>query len=112
MTGPHDGGGAITMSLNLPQLRAFVAVVDAGGFSAAATDLGLSQSAVSHAVASLERTLAAPLVVRSTPVRTTALGDVILPHARTALAATDAIFDVAARHDATTGGTVRLAATP
>ncbi|WP_455712314.1 LysR family transcriptional regulator [Streptomyces avermitilis] len=104
-----EGGG---VALNLPQLRAFVAVVDAGGFGTAAADLGLSQSAVSHAVASLERTLAAPLIVRSTPVRTTALGEVILPHARSALAATDAICDAATRHDAATGGTVRLAATP
>ncbi|MFI9048452.1 LysR family transcriptional regulator [Streptomyces sp. NPDC053427] len=100
------------MALNLPQLRAFVAVVDAGGFGTAATELGLSQSAVSHAVASLERTLAAPLIVRSTPLRTTALGDTVLPHARAALASTDAIVDAAARHEATTGGTVRLAATP
>ncbi|MET7916420.1 LysR family transcriptional regulator [Streptomyces avermitilis] len=104
-----EGGG---VALNLPQLRAFVAVVDAGGFGTAAADLGLSQSAISHAVASLERTLAAPLIVRSTPVRTTALGEVILPHARSALAATDAICDAATRHDAATGGTVRLAATP
>ncbi|WP_171170730.1 LysR substrate-binding domain-containing protein [Streptomyces sp. I05A-00742] len=100
------------MALNLPQLRAFVAVVDAGGFGAAAADLGLSQSAVSHAVASLERALAAPLVVRSTPVRTTAFGDAVLSHARAALAATDAISDAAARHEAATAGTVRLAATP
>lgn len=48
------------MPLNLPQLRAFLAVVDAGGFSAAAVELGMTQSAVSHAVASLERELAAP----------------------------------------------------
>ncbi|MGW2230705.1 LysR family transcriptional regulator [Streptomyces formicae] len=99
-------------ALNLPQLRAFVAVVDAGGFGAAAADLGLSQSAVSHALAALERALGAPLVVRSAPVRTTALGDTVLPHARDALAATDAIGDAAALHDAATGGTVRLAATP
>ncbi|MBD0741133.1 LysR family transcriptional regulator [Streptomyces sp. CBMA152] len=100
------------MTLNLPQLRAFVAVVDAGGFGTAAVDLGLSQSAVSHAVASLERTLAGPLIVRSTPVRTTTLGDAILAHARSALAASDAIREAAALHDATTSGTVRLAATP
>ncbi|BAC68751.1 hypothetical protein AQJ43_11310 [Streptomyces avermitilis] len=36
----------------------------------------------------------------------------ILPHAGSALAATDAICDAATRHDATTGGTVRLAADP
>lgn len=112
MRGPHDMGWGGSVALNLPQLRAFVAVVDAGGFGTAAADLGLSQSAVSHAVASLERTLAGPLLVRSTPVRTTALGDAVLSHARSALAATDAVVDAAARHTATAGGTVRLAATP
>ncbi|MFJ2774851.1 LysR family transcriptional regulator [Streptomyces sp. NPDC087300] len=100
------------MALNLAQLRAVVAVVDAGGFGTAAKELGLSQSAVSHAVASLERTLAAPLIVRSTPVRPTALGDIVLPHARAAVAAADAVSDAAARYDATAGGTVRIAATP
>lgn len=110
MTGERERGDAV--ALNPAQLRAFVAVVDAGGFGAAATVLGLSQSAVSHAVASLERTLNSPLIVRSTPVRTTALGDVVLPHARSALVAMDAISEAGARHEATTGGTVRLAATP
>ncbi|MFI1968584.1 transcriptional regulator [Streptomyces cinnamoneus] len=100
------------MPLNLPQLRAFVAVVDAGGFGTAATDLGLSQSAVSHAVASLERILAGPLLVRSTPVRTTALGERVLPHARAAVSATDALRDAAARHGSEVSGTVRLASTP
>ncbi|MFD1050687.1 LysR family transcriptional regulator, partial [Kibdelosporangium lantanae] len=38
------------MTVNLAQLRAFLAVVDEGGFSAAAPALGISQSAVSHAV--------------------------------------------------------------
>ncbi|MET7852025.1 LysR family transcriptional regulator [Streptomyces avermitilis] len=55
------------MALNPPQLRAFVAVVDAGGFGTAAADLGLSRSAVSHAVASPKRTLAAPLIVARLP---------------------------------------------
>ncbi|WP_052488895.1 LysR family transcriptional regulator [Streptomyces sp. 150FB] len=100
------------MAVNLPQLRALVAVVDAGGFGAAAPGLGLSQSAVSHAVASLERALGAPLLVRAAPVRTTALGERVLPQARVALAATDAICDTAARHDQAVGGTVRLASTP
>ncbi|MEV0258468.1 LysR substrate-binding domain-containing protein [Streptomyces sp. NPDC050732] len=99
------------MTVNLPQLRAFLAVVDAGGFSAAAAELGMSQSAVSHAVASLERELAAPLLVRSGPVRTTALGERVLPHARTALSAVGAVAELAADAGAVTG-TVRLASTP
>ncbi|MEU4742777.1 LysR family transcriptional regulator, partial [Actinosynnema sp. NPDC023658] len=45
------------MALNFAQLRAFLAVVDEGGFGTAAEALGITQSAVSHAVAALERTL-------------------------------------------------------
>ncbi|MEW9515791.1 LysR family transcriptional regulator [Streptomyces tubercidicus] len=100
------------MALNLPQLRAFLAVVDAGGFSAAAAELGMSQSAVSHAVASLERELAAPLLIRAHPVRTTALGERVLPHARTALSAVRSVEQLAAEATGTMTGTVRLAATP
>ncbi|GLW15531.1 LysR family transcriptional regulator [Streptomyces sp. NBRC 13847] len=100
------------MGLNLTQLRAFVGVVDAGGFGAAAVELGVSQSAVSHAVAALERALGDALLVRSTPVRSTVLGEMVLSHARVALAGADAVVDVAGRHRATSGGTVRLAATP
>ncbi|MGA5563581.1 LysR family transcriptional regulator [Streptomyces platensis] len=100
------------MTLNLPQLRAFLAVVDAGGFSAAAAELGMSQSAVSHAVASLERELAAPLLIRAHPVRTTALGERILPHARMALSAVRSVEEIAADATGTMTGTVRLAATP
>ncbi|MEV7195161.1 LysR family transcriptional regulator [Streptomyces sp. NPDC093510] len=99
------------MTVNFPQLRAFLAVVDAGGFSAAAAELGLSQSAVSHAVASLERELAAPLLVRSGPVRTTALGERVLPHARSALSAVRAV-EAIAEDAGTLSGTVRFASTP
>jgi DNA-binding transcriptional LysR family regulator len=102
----------MTAPLNLSQLRAFVAVVDSGGFGAGAAQLGLSQSAVSHAVAALERALDAPLLVRSTPVRTTALGAQTVEHARTAVASADAIEDVARRHTAELTGAVRLASTP
>ncbi|GAA1890464.1 LysR family transcriptional regulator [Streptomyces durmitorensis] len=100
------------MTVNIPQLRAFLAVVEAGGFSAAAVELGMSQSAVSHAVASLERELKAPLLVRATPVRTTALGEGILPHARTALSAVRSVEEIAAEVAGTMTGTVRLACTP
>lgn len=100
------------MTVNLPQLRAFLAVVEAGGFSAAADELGMSQSAVSHAVASLERELAAPLLIRVTPVRTTGLGERILPHARAALSAARSVEGIAAEAAGALTGTVRLACTP
>ena len=47
-------------------MRAFQAVADAGGFTAAAAELRVSQSLVSRAVASLERRLGTTLLHRST----------------------------------------------
>src|SRR5579862_8388002 len=52
-------------ALTLDQLRLFLAVVDAGGFSAAARSLGRAQSAVSYGVANLERQLGISLFDRS-----------------------------------------------
>ncbi|GAA3168361.1 MULTISPECIES: LysR family transcriptional regulator [Streptomyces] len=100
------------MSVNFPQLRAFLAVVEAGGFGAAADELGVSQSAVSHAVAALERELGGPLLVRAAPARPTVLGRRALPHARAALAAVGALERIAADGEGALRGTVRLAATP
>jgi DNA-binding transcriptional LysR family regulator len=54
-----------TEALTLDQLRLFLAVVDAGGFSAAARTLGRAQSAVSYGVANLERQLGTSLFDRS-----------------------------------------------
>src|SRR5471032_258800 len=48
------------------ELNAFIAVVEAGGFSAAARRAGDSQSAVSKAVGALERRLGVMLFNRST----------------------------------------------
>jgi len=48
------------------ELTAFVAVVEAGGFSAAARRLGDSQSAISKSVSALERRLGVQLLNRST----------------------------------------------
>ncbi|MPV54945.1 LysR family transcriptional regulator [Burkholderia sp. HI2761] len=50
----------------LDELGAFIAVVDAGGFSAAARRTGHSQSAISKAVGSLEKRLGVMLLNRST----------------------------------------------
>jgi len=48
------------------ELNAFIAVVEAGGFSAAARRTGISQAAISKAVGSLERRLGVVLFNRST----------------------------------------------
>ncbi|MBN3773690.1 MULTISPECIES: LysR family transcriptional regulator [Burkholderia] len=70
-------------SPNLDQLRAFVAVVEAGSFSGAARRLGRAQSVVSYAVASLEAQLGMPLFERGRRrPQLTAAGAVVLADAR------------------------------
>ncbi|MFJ9691286.1 LysR family transcriptional regulator [Kitasatospora sp. NPDC101183] len=106
MSGLVSGGAEV----NLAQLRALVAVADTGGFRAAADELGVSQSAVSHAVAALERALGAAVLLRGAPSRPTPLGERVLPHARTAVSSAAAVRAVASRHLGGLAGTVRLAA--
>ncbi|WP_326952369.1 LysR family transcriptional regulator [Amycolatopsis sp. NBC_01286] len=86
------------MSVTLRQLAVFVAVADHEGFGAAAAALGLSQSSVSHSLASLEAAVRGELVRRATPVRPTPLGEVLLPHARATLSAARAFDAAAAAH--------------
>ena len=95
------------MTVTLAQLRAVVAAVDHRSFTDAAAGLGMSQSAVSHAISALERAVGGRVVHRDPPVRPTALGERILPHARAALASVDT-FEDAARTPRLTG-LVRLA---
>lgn len=72
---------------NLDWLETFVAVVDSGGFSAAAHIVHRSQSRVSSHVASLEHALGARLFDRRPrPVLLTDAGEAYLPHARETLA--------------------------
>ncbi|MFD9737315.1 LysR substrate-binding domain-containing protein [Umezawaea sp. NPDC059074] len=99
--------------MTLRQLDVFVAVADHGGFGAAAGALGMSQSSVSHALASLEAAVGGDLVARATPVRPTALGEVLLPHARATLAAARSLTAAAAAHTrAATSGTISLSVPP
>lgn len=56
-------GLSVKTELNLFRLEVFVAVVDTGGFSAAAAYLGISQPSVSYHVKVLEEAIDAPVVV-------------------------------------------------
>lgn len=70
----------------LLQLNTFVTVVDHGGFTAASRRLGLSQPAISRAVAALEMELGLPLLIRHRDgISLTEAGSVALDHARKAL---------------------------
>ncbi|AHH99999.1 LysR family transcriptional regulator [Kutzneria viridogrisea] len=100
------------MSLNPSQLRAFLAVLDSGGFGAGADSIGVSQSAVSHSVAALERVLGHPVLVRGGTPRPTAFGAALVEHARAAVSAMAAITDLAAQHSGQPTGVVRLGAPP
>jgi DNA-binding transcriptional LysR family regulator len=74
------------MDVQLAQVRAFVAVVDAGTFTDAAEALGVSQAAVSRAVAALEKALGARLLQRTTRhVSLTVTGTRVLAGARRVL---------------------------
>lgn len=69
--------------MEIRDLRVFLAVVDMGGFTRAAARVHLVQSAVSDAVARLERELGADLLERRrTGVLTTPAGDVLARWAR------------------------------
>jgi DNA-binding transcriptional LysR family regulator len=93
------------MDVELRQLRCLVAVVDHGGFTGAAAELGVSQPAVSRGVAALERELGVRLLRRtSRDVTPTAAGERVLVRARRLITdAEDLIRDARAGH-----GTLRL----
>lgn len=72
--------------LNLVQLRAFLAIVDTGGFREAAAVLGCAQPTVSQLLRKCEETLGVTLVQRShTRCLPTAAGQQLLPLARALL---------------------------
>src|SRR5919201_241766 len=84
----------IDSGVDLRALRALVAIADGGSFRAAATRLGYSQSAISHRIAALERSLGAPLFARPGGrggVSLTPAGQAAYAHARRAIAAVEAL---------------------
>ncbi|MFH8484887.1 LysR family transcriptional regulator [Streptomyces longisporoflavus] len=92
-------------------LRTFVAVVDNRSFSAAAAELGYTQSAVSQHIAALEADLGTPLV-RRRPVAPTGAGERLMEHARPLLLRLEAARVDIARFRATRPARLTIAATP
>ena len=69
--------------MEIRELRAFVAVVEEGGLSAAARRLGMSQSSLSQTMQSLEKQAGAALLIRDhAGARPTQLGTTFLAEAR------------------------------
>jgi DNA-binding transcriptional LysR family regulator len=96
--------------MKISHCSALVATTDTGSFTKAAERLGVTQSAVSHAIAGLEAELGCVLMERRrSGVRLTGAGSAVIEHARAIVAHADQIRRVA--RDGFTDGqaTVRFA---
>ncbi|NJM99497.1 MAG: LysR family transcriptional regulator [Phormidesmis sp. RL_2_1] len=97
--------------LKISQLVALVAVAEQGGFSAAALQLGLAQSTVSHAIATLESDLGVVLLLRNRVGATlTPIGSEIYQQARAVLDSLAEIQQTAQQAKEMHIGRVRVAA--
>lgn len=86
------------MPLDLRRLTHFVAVADAGSFTAASAMLHISQQALSQSVQQLEKDLAAPLFVRSgRRITLTAAGTQLFAEGQVLLAAAGTVADRVSR---------------
>jgi DNA-binding transcriptional LysR family regulator len=97
--------------LKLSQLRALVAIADRGSFSDAALHLELSQSAVSHAIATLEDELGVSLLSRGRQGAVlTPVGELITEEARQVLRSLHSLCHQADQAKGLQTGEVRIAA--
>jgi DNA-binding transcriptional LysR family regulator len=95
--------------MELRELRAFVAVAEEGGMSAAARRLHISQPALSQTVNALERQLGVKLLLRgSTGVTPTEAGATLLAEARAVLARYDRAVRTMSAYATDGGGVLRL----
>ncbi|WP_261376231.1 LysR family transcriptional regulator, partial [Isoptericola variabilis] len=86
------------MDLELRHLRVVATVAECGSVTKAAAALGLAQPALTAQLNRIDRSLGGPVFVRDrTGSRPTALGELVLRHARVLLPAMDALVDDARR---------------
>lgn len=97
--------------MSLSAYRVFVAIAERGSFAAAAHQLNLSPSAVSHALASFEEELGFSLFVRNrSGVRLTSGGEALLPTVRAVLQSNAKLEQQASKLLGLEAGTVRIGA--
>jgi DNA-binding transcriptional LysR family regulator len=97
--------------MNITQIRSLIAIAETGSFTAAAHRIGITQSAMSQAIAGLEENLAVKLLVRQPDgVFLTAFGERALEHARRAMKHLNAIQTEAAIEAGRQAVSLRLAA--
>ncbi len=97
--------------MDLTSLRTFVAVVDAGSFTAAGKRLRISQSAVSQQIRSLEDSFGTALFTRhARKVTLTQAGNVLLPYAKQILGKAEEAHAVVSDFEAMGRGRVAIGA--
>ncbi|AFZ45205.1 transcriptional regulator, LysR family [Halothece sp. PCC 7418] len=97
-------------NIKISQLRALVAVAQHQNFSQAALDLNVSQSGISHAIASLEEELGVQLLHRGRHgAKLTAVGEQIVKHAETIFSSISDIVSTAQHAKGLDGGSVCIA---
>ena len=96
--------------LSMRALECLVTIVEQGSLTKAAAALHMSQSALSHQIAAIERELGTPVVERlPRGVRPTAAGLAAVAEARIAVAAADRAVMAGRRVAAGSGGRIRIA---
>lgn len=100
--------------MNFSQLQCFVALANTGSFTEAAYAIDLTQSAVSHALAALERELGVTLLERNNKgvVALTSVGQKLLPHARALLTHAETLQQEARAARGLVKGKLRLGSIP
>jgi DNA-binding transcriptional LysR family regulator len=97
------------MTMEISDLRAFVAVVEDGGLSAAARRLHISQPSLSQTIQALEKHLDVQLLTRSsTGVAPTSAGMTLLGEARAVIARYDQALAAMTKHSAQVGRSLRV----
>jgi len=95
--------------MTLTQLQILKIVVELKSFTLAASQLGISQSAVSHAIKSLEKDLNVVLFHREqNQITLTAIGETMLPHVRIMLSLHDLLYQEAQASNGLKKGVVRI----
>src|SRR4029077_5687816 len=96
--------------LSMRALECLVTIVEQGSLTKAAAALHMSQSALSHQIAAIERELGRPVVERlPRGIRPTAAGLAAVAEARIAVAAADRAVMAGRRGAGGAGGRIRIA---
>jgi len=101
--------GLEARGLSLSKFEVFISVIESGSLTRAGEQLGLTQSAVSHAIASLEREYGFSILTRGrSGISLTSNGERLLPYMREMLRANERMKQEVASINGMEVGTVRI----